>query len=273
MKGDWINVKKGQTSFRENFQDVLFPMEILNITQGNNEGTHKGTFAIDNAGKDVGVDPIYAPVDMTLVAYDNESNGNAVFFQSDKKVRFADGSINYLTMMFIHDNDIKDILKTKHYKQGQKFGDEGIAGKATGNHCHMEYAKGKFTHMYDKNNFGVYHLPNNVTMENVCFMNGTSIQSGKADWRYLNDVSIHNSCPYNSFGSVKALYDKINVRTEPNTKKGYTGDFYNAGMILNYSNTLNSDGWWWAEYISRKGQTHYCALCKTDGTSKFWKQL
>ena len=105
-------------------------MQVLNITQGDFEGTHAGTYATDNAGKDTGIDSIFAPVTMTLVAYDSATNGNAVFFQSDNKVRFADGTIDYLTCMFIHDNNISDILKVKHYKQGQKFGDEGTTGKS-----------------------------------------------------------------------------------------------------------------------------------------------
>lgn len=183
-------MKKGQTSKRGGIEDILFPMQVCNVTQGDNVGTHKGTYATDNAGADTGISPLYAPVTMTLMAYDSARNGNAVCFQSDNKVRFADGTIDYLTMMFIHDNYIGDILKTKHYKQGQKFGDEGSTGYATGNHSHMEFAKGKYTHMYDQNKYGVYHLPNNIPIENACFMDGTTMKAGVADWKYLKDVKV-----------------------------------------------------------------------------------
>lgn len=183
-------MKMNQISKRGGYEDVLFPMQVCNITQNNNTGTHKGTFAIDNAGKDTGIDSIYAPVSMTLVANDSVMNGNAVFFQSNNKVRFADGTINYLTMMFVHDNKISDILKMRRYKQGQKFGDEGTAGRATGNHSHIEFAKGKFTHMYNKNIYGVYHLPNNVSIEKVCFIDGTILKTTNIKWKYLKDVKV-----------------------------------------------------------------------------------
>ncbi len=186
-------MRMNQVSKRDGYEDVLFPMQVCNITQGNNIGTHKGTFAIDNAGKDAGIDSIFAPVTMTLVTSDVARNGNALFFQSDDKVRFADGTINYLTMMFVHDNDIRDVLKVRKYKQGQKFGDEGIAGNATGNHCHMEFAKGKFTHMYNKNQYGVYYLPNNVSIEKVCFIDGTILKTTNIKWKYLKDVEIQSN--------------------------------------------------------------------------------
>lgn len=183
-------MKKGQTSKRGGYEDVLFPMEVLNITQGDNVGTHLGTYAIDNAGKDAGIDPLFAPVSMSLVYYDTAANGNAVFFQSDNKVRFADGSIDYLTTMFIHDNYIEDIKQVKHFKQGQEFGDEGTTGYATGNHSHMEYAKGKFDHPYDCNQYGIYHLPNNMPIEKACFMDGTTMKVGVANWKYTKDVAV-----------------------------------------------------------------------------------
>lgn len=82
-----------------------------------------------------------------------------------------------------------------------------------------------------------------------------------------------NNCPFKSSGTVKALYDKIRVRTSPSTSKGDTGDYYNTGMILNYQSVVTGDGWYWAKYKSYNGSTHYCALCKTDGSSKYWKQV
>lgn len=191
-------MKRGQTSVRGGYEDILFPMEVLNITQGDNVGTHRGTYATDNAGKDSGIDPLFAPVTMTLVDYDTTTNGNAVFFQSDKPVRFADGSIDYLTMLFIHDNYIEDIKQVKHFRQGQEFGDEGTAGKATGNHSHMEFAKGKYNHKYDKNQFGVYHLPNNMPIENACFMDSTEMRVGVANWRYTKDTTV--TVPSNNTG-------------------------------------------------------------------------
>lgn len=81
-----------------------------------------------------------------------------------------------------------------------------------------------------------------------------------------------SSCPFKSSGTVEAIYDAIRVRTSPSTSKGDTGSRYNKGMKLNYQSIVSGDGWYWAKYTSYSGETHYCALCKTDGTSKYWKQ-
>ena len=88
----------------------------------------------------------------------------------------------------------------------------------------------------------------------------------------LEPESTGSKCPFKSSGTVEALYDNIRVRTSPSTKKGDTGSRYDKGMTLNYQSIVTGDGWYWAKYKSYSGEVHYCALCKTDGTSKYWKQ-
>lgn len=166
------------------YEVLLFPMEFLNITQGDNEGTHLGTFAIDNAGKNVGIDSLFAPCTMKCMAIDS-AHGNAVWFQSVNRVSLADGSKDYVTFLFIHDDLIKDLAVGKIFLQGMKCYDEGTSGKATGNHVHIEVAKGKFTKMYDRNTQGTWHLPNNIPIENACFMNSTTMLKGIAKWKYF----------------------------------------------------------------------------------------
>lgn len=188
-------MKRNQKLSIGGVQALLFPMEVMSITQGNNEGTHMGTNALDNAGKDTGIDPTFAPCDMRLVAYDSYANGNAVFFESLKKVRFRDGTIDYATFMFIHDNSIADILayakQGKTWGQGQEFGDEGTAGKATGNHVHMEVAKGRYTHMYNKNGYGVYYLPRNVSADLAFFTDGTTIKANRGFKNWANSSAVN----------------------------------------------------------------------------------
>ena len=192
-------MRKGQTSIRNGIQDVLYPMPHMRLTQGDNVGTHKGTYAIDDAGRDGGKDFAYFPVDMESVYLDTVANGNAVFWQSLKPVRFADGSIDYLTMLVIHDDDPTGTAKGNRYRQGIQMAQEGTAGNATGNHLHFEFAKGKHqygktlkgnTSVYNQNKHGVWHLKNNMPVEDVCFMDGTEIIGGRADWKYLTDVPV-----------------------------------------------------------------------------------
>lgn len=172
-------MKKNQKITKNGYELIGFPMETMNITQGNNgQLSHKGVNALDIAGKDTGIEPTYAPVSMHLVATDSYANGNAVFMESDKKVMFADGTIDYATFMFLHDNYIADIAQVKKFAQGQEFGDEGTAGYATGNHCHFEVAKGKFKHMYDRNGYGTYYLPGSISADKACVIDGTTVKNG-----------------------------------------------------------------------------------------------
>ena len=39
----------------------IFPSKYIRITQGYNEGTHKDSYAIDNAGENSAISDIYAP--------------------------------------------------------------------------------------------------------------------------------------------------------------------------------------------------------------------
>lgn len=187
-------MKKGQTSVRNGIEDILFPMEVCNITQGDNVGTHKGTYAVDLAGKDTGRDTAYFPFSAKSVALDSYANGNAVIWESLNKVRFADGTIDYACIMVIHDNDATGYAVGSSYKQGQQMAVEGTAGIATGNHLHIEIKKGKFERgnfgMYQQNVYGVYHMKNNMPIENACFMDNTTIKAGKAEWKYLKDVPV-----------------------------------------------------------------------------------
>lgn len=247
-------------------------MEVCNIIQGDKVGTHKGTYAVDLAGKDTGRDDAYMPFTGVIKTIDSLRNGNALFIQSIAKVRFADGDIDYATIMFVHDNDRSGWVVGKIFKQGQQIYTEGTASNANGNHIHFEIAKGKFSRMYDQNKYGIYHLPNNILIEKACFMNGTTIKVGKANWKYLKDVPV-SKCPFKSSGTIEALFNEIRIHTSPSTKKSDTGLVYNKGMVLIYNSVVTGDGWYWAKYNRSNGGTGYVALCKLNGSSKYWKQV
>lgn len=177
-------------------EHLIYPLKTMNITQGTNgEYSHKGTNAVDDSGKDRGIDPLFAPCTMQLKARDTEVNGNAVWFESMEPVLFADGTINYATFLFIHDDYIGDYAPAKIgilpngriFKQGEEFGDEGTMGKATGNHAHMEVAKGRFTKQYVHNIN--WQLPNSILPWDAFFVNGTKIINGNGyNWKsYTND--------------------------------------------------------------------------------------
>lgn len=181
-------------------------MKAINITQGvNGQYSHQGTYAIDCAGKDTGIDEVYAPCTMIIKYKDSTKNGNAVFAESTNKVQFADGTIDYATMMFIHDNDISDLRVGQVIKQGDVFYQEGTAGKATGNHCHIEIAKGKYTKPYVLNAYKVYMLPNSVHPASAFYVDGCTIKNGaNYAWKKTTDkITNWVSC-----GNAKWQYRK-----------------------------------------------------------------
>lgn len=138
----------------------LFPSKYIRITQGYNEGTHKDSYAIDNAGKDSGISDIYAPfTGIIKKIYSNDAN--EVWLESIDKVIYPDGTIDYMTIMFAHDNNIDNLFVGKRIKQNEVFYQEGTKGNVTGNHCHIECAKGKFTGTgWYKNNSGYWSINN-----------------------------------------------------------------------------------------------------------------
>lgn len=199
-------MKKGQTSVRGGIQDLLCPVVDINITQGSNGSySHKGSTAIDNASnKDKN---LYAPCDCTCVAVDKKYA--FVCWQSDNKVRFADGTIDYATFYFGHDSSINATVGMK-VKQGVLIAQEGTGGVATGVHSHIEVAKGKYTGVLWKPNvYGVYVLPNAVEFEVAFFMDNTTITYGKANWKYLKDVAVSTATASSTSGTKYKPGDKV----------------------------------------------------------------
>lgn len=272
-------MKKGQKLSKNGYQLIGFPMEIMNITQGNNVGTHLGTNALDNAGKDTGIEETIVPFDMIYKAHDTAANGNAVWFESAKKVLFADGDIDYATIMALHDNYIQDILnlaaKGYVFKQGETFGDEGTAGKAFGNHLHFEIAKGKFTHCYDQNAQGVWHLPNNVSADLACVTDGTTIINKGNLKNWVDSSKVGNSTPSTSEGvevlnSIPSdfVYENatfypnttIKIRKAPSLKGEDTGVRYKKGQSVRYDGYVRREGFVWISWIgASSGQRRWMA--------------
>ena len=109
-------------------QKAMYPSPYMRITAGFEADSHKGTFAIDDAGSDSGIDYIIAPFNCIIKAI-YEFDANEVWIESIEPVEYADGTIEYMTMMFVHDNDVSDLYVGQTFKQGEKFYDEGSKGR------------------------------------------------------------------------------------------------------------------------------------------------
>ena len=121
---------------------ALYPGKIMLITQGPFDiYSHFTQNAIDmqvNEG-----DSIVAPFTCRVAAMKPES-GNCVWIESAYEVLYADGTYDYMTCMFMHDNDISDLSVGEIILQGEPFYEMGTAGYAEGEHCHISCYRGKY---------------------------------------------------------------------------------------------------------------------------------
>lgn len=158
-------------------EKFMYPSIYMRITQGYGEGSHKGTFAVDDGGSDSGKDYAIAPYSGTVKKI-YEQYENEVFFVSDEPVEFADGTIDYATTMFIHQNSPMKygMAVGKHYNQGEKIYVEGGRYNGKNNvypsHFHFEFAKGTDANWH-KNANGIYMLNNSLPPQDCCFINNS----------------------------------------------------------------------------------------------------
>lgn len=138
----------------------LYPSAYMRITQGYMTGTHSDSYAIDEAGRDTSISSMRAPF-TGVVKKIYTADANEVWLESVDKVKYPDGTEDYMTILFCHDNDVSDLFIGKVINKGTEFYQEGTKGNAFGNHCHIECARGKFTGTgWHKNKSGYWSINN-----------------------------------------------------------------------------------------------------------------
>lgn len=174
----------GQTSVGQNgYQNLLFPLAYLYVTQGEGGSySHQGTYNIDfrgqNANGRVLQCPYYAPCDLRLTA----RTGAGYIWESINKVNYVDGTTDYITLAVAHDDD-----RTKQIglqvSQGDLLGHTGTYGEVTGDHVHMNVARGQGKRYYT-NPYGHSMLQDSIHIYNAMGVNNTVIVvSGGYVWK------------------------------------------------------------------------------------------
>ncbi len=237
------------TAKADSYEYAMFPMTTLNITQGINGGfSHMGTLAIDNAGKDSGIESAYAPFTGTIKKIYNEYQ---VWLESSNPVVWADGTIDYMTILVVHDNDTSDLYVGKPIKQGERFFEEGTAGYATGNHIHLEVAKGKMSGSgWYKNSYGIWTITNAVNPFDALFLSDTTNVKNDYgyNWRYLSQSAInpfHDKTVANLGNDFYAHINNISssMYVVNNNQNVEIADAFNVNGMSHYWHfTRQSDG-------------------------------
>lgn len=160
-------------STTNNIQVLLFPLSYMYISQGEDgEYSHQGSLNMDFLGWGengrIYNCPYYAPCDMTCV-YQSQSGAYNIW-ESDKPVYLADNTTDYVTLMCIHDESLLPL--GSKVKQGDILGHTGAAGQATGDHVHLNIARGIYEGQ-EQLPTGVWQLKNSIHLYNAMYVNDT----------------------------------------------------------------------------------------------------
>lgn len=165
---------------------MLFPLPYLNISQDEGGGySHQDSKNIDfigwgSSGRILKC-PYYAPCSLKCVAIP-DPNANARVWESTGQVHLANGTINYVTIMFAHDDSPPPLGATR--SQGDLIGHTGTTGNVTGDHVHMNTAIGKYAGMEQVGSKKVTQLKNSISIYNACYVNDTVIVNGAShNWK------------------------------------------------------------------------------------------
>lgn len=118
---------------------ILDIKELDIIQKMNGSYSHNGDKAID-LGKACSY--LRAPFTGTIKRI--YKNSNAVWLESSEKVMYADGTVDYMTVMTLHDNNISNLKVGQKIYQGETYYHPGVKGNVTGSHIHIAVGKGKF---------------------------------------------------------------------------------------------------------------------------------
>ena len=222
---------------------LMYPMKTLRITQGYGftvdgvDGTHTfshaGQHALDQGGRDGGVDPVYAPA--SCVVKRITPSYNIVYFETLEKVYCADGTKDYMSWRFMHISDLNlrklGIRVGKVFKQGEICYYEGNKGMgSTGTHLHMEVAKGKYTGTGSFNLNGHNSINNPVFAHKVMFV-GTDVNivKGVYPWKRVT------AADYLAAGSSSTIAPSAPTVT-PSTGSNTAAGIVTVGETVNLKN-------------------------------------
>lgn len=210
---------------------AIFPLRHSWESQHMNGATsHLNTKAIDCGVLLPYNDTIlYAPFDGTVVFVDKASKGAIVAFQSDTKVKYADGTYDYMTVLTGHDN--KPPKKGAKFKQGEVYSHMGTAG-GVDKHTHLEVQKGLFKMATKVTSQKSYAFENTIEPNKALYMTKDTIfKYSNLEWKIVPDVEITNPVERNeSVNQIRVIVDNLRARTGHSTNSQAIGFVQNKGI-------------------------------------------
>lgn len=180
-------------------QKAILPLRYIGISQPMyGKTSHIGLKAIDfgwNSNYYEQSTVLLAPFDGKVVW--KKGSSNTIAFQSNEKVEYADGTVDYMTVITAHDNNAPSVGKT--FKQGEVYSHSGTAGGVP-LHCHLEVQKGKFQSYTEIRNtsydgrYNSYIFPNTYIPYEALFIRDDELfTANKANnpytWKKVGEMS------------------------------------------------------------------------------------
>ena len=161
-------------------QVCLFPLPVLHVTQTSSPSSYSHCCGnpFDCVGSSAAAN-YYAPCDMRLIYAGPAGNGMPRIWQSQRPVRTPSG-VTYVCVEFGHDNNPPYSTIGATVRQGQLIGHTGTAGMVTGDHVHIDQARGQNKTLRD---YGIvcaggnecWALADSIVPTSIFYINGTTI--------------------------------------------------------------------------------------------------
>lgn len=253
-------------------QYLKYPTKVMGISQSYKGGFshlisstgNPKSYPIDETCGSSARDYFYAPCDLLIKRIYGVGNRgtNTVWMESKEKVKLANGTESYVTIMVVHPNDdtLKQIKVGQSFKQGDPMFLEGKDGNATGYHFHIEVANCKYSELKSKgwlkNSKNAWVISNNAIKPEDAFYVDKSFtkikNSGGLTFKEI-PVEVKNNKPVESTQKFKigdlviingALYSSSNSNTSINNVTNKTTKItrYSKGAKHPY-NTTGDLGW------------------------------
>lgn len=216
------------------FQRAYFPMKVINVSQKYGVGSHKLSYALDLSGKSIDKEDIYAPFDCKVTKLyqpkDTNEHANTVWLTSTEKVLCPNGYYGYLTVSITHPEEIANMRLGYAYKQADYLFKEGRTGNATGDHIHLEVAKGTTANWQKKTNgsYSEYVIVNKVKPEEYLFVKEDSSIKNSGGLRFIKESDI-------TYKVDNVPVAPLLIHKENNYRKdNIVGNLYNDDEVINF---------------------------------------
>lgn len=257
-------------------QRAIFPIKKTWESQHMNEGSHKDTKALDfGILNPYNETKLYAPFDGKIVYVDSLSLGGGIAFESLQKVKYADGTEDYMTLWTGHDNKPPKLGAT--YKQGEYYSDMGTAG-GVATHCHLEVIKGKFKMTNKVTSQRAYKFDNTIEPFKALYLNeDTLIKYSKYKWTTLPKYEVTDVVERDeNANQIKVIVSNLRVRTGHSTNDEIIGFAQNGG-IYNDLEVYKDNSYTWhriaeKEWVADNGEWLEI-LASTDYEKLYNEQL